>query len=390
MRVIVVGAGVGGLTLAQGLRQSGIEVAVYERDGALGRPQGISLHLDERGQSALRACLPPAHLEMATATMGGPRSEALRLTVEGDELAIAGSVPLDGAAGRTRPGRQVSRPLLRAVLLEGLEDAVHFDTEFTRFEQQPDGTVRAWFADGSTDDADLLVGADGIGSAVRRQYLPEVNVVDTGKRMLMGATPLSSLPDAELPDLVGDSPASLQVDGKMVMAIGVLRFADSPTSARDRWLPTLRAAAVDDAEDFAMWAMPTAQENVPQDPSPADVWRTAQGLVADQPGLLRGLIDAAWPDVTVPLRIGVIPPMPAWQPTAVTVIGDAIHVAPGFGGNLAMQDAHRLRDALVECVAGDGNLPAAIGAYEEEMRRDNFTVGSAQAGKTVVASGGEK
>src|SRR5688572_16824783 len=49
MRVIVIGAGLAGLTLAQGLRRAGIDVVVYERDGYGGRPQGISLHFDDRG-----------------------------------------------------------------------------------------------------------------------------------------------------------------------------------------------------------------------------------------------------------------------------------------------------------------------------------------------------
>lgn len=58
MRVIVIGAGLGGLTLAQGLRQAGIDVAVYERDGALGRAQGVSLHIDDRGAAALEGACP--------------------------------------------------------------------------------------------------------------------------------------------------------------------------------------------------------------------------------------------------------------------------------------------------------------------------------------------
>jgi hypothetical protein len=60
----------------------------------------------------------------------------------------------------------------------------------------------AWFADSSVDTADVLVGADGIGSGVRRQYLPHVRVVDTGKRMLMGATPLKNLNKSDRTPLV--------------------------------------------------------------------------------------------------------------------------------------------------------------------------------------------
>jgi 2-polyprenyl-6-methoxyphenol hydroxylase-like FAD-dependent oxidoreductase len=356
MRVIVVGAGLGGLTLAQGLRRAGIDVAVYERDGVQGRPQGVSLHFDERGMAALRACLPPEHVAMAEATMGGPREQTLSLSEVDGQLAVNGTV------GPARPGRQVHRPLLRAVLLAGLEDSVRFGAEFTRFEERPDGTVRAWFADGSVDTADVLVGADGVGSVVRQQYLPHVRVVDTGKRMLMGATPLTALAGTGLPELIGHSATSAQTNGTM-MALGVLRFSQPPVAARDQWLPALRCHAVEDAEDYVMWALPVTRERL----GLATPWRRAQELVADVHPTLRLVVDEAWPEVTVALRIGMIPPVHPWPASPVTVIGDAIHVAPGFGGNLAMQDAHRLRDALV---AGERDVVAAIGGFEDALRGD--------------------
>jgi 2-polyprenyl-6-methoxyphenol hydroxylase-like FAD-dependent oxidoreductase len=371
MRVIVAGAGLGGLTLAHGLRRAGIEVAVYERDAAQGRPQGVSLHFDDRGMAALRACLPPEHTAMAEATMGGPRERIVFVAELDGALEVVRNQPLDGTDGRTRPGRQVSRRLLRAVLLAGLESTVRFGAELLRFEQRTDGTVRAWFGDGTTDTADVLVGADGVGSAVRRQHLPHVWVVDTGKRMLMGATPLRAVRGTGLPDLIGDSPGNIQVRGSM-MAMGVLRFAQPPTAARDRWLPALRAPEIADAEDHVMWAMPITQERLGADAPPAAVWRRAQELATHLHPTLELVLDEAWPDVTVALRIGTIPPMPAWPASPVTLVGDAIHVAPGFGGNLAMQDAHRLRDALARAERGDEDLLAAIGGYEHAMRRDNF------------------
>ncbi|MFI7128833.1 FAD-dependent oxidoreductase [Nonomuraea sp. NPDC050153] len=365
MRVIVAGAGLGGLTLAQGLREAGIDVVVYERDGARGRPQGISLHLDERGMAALRACLPPAHAAVAEATMGGQRERTLMLGEVEGVLSVVGARPMDGTAGRVRPGRQTHRPLLRAVLLAGLEDAVRFGTAFTRFERQGAG-VRVHFSDGSVDSADVLVGADGIGSAVRRQFLPHVRVADSGRRMLMGAAPLRA--GAGVHALIGHDPASLQADG-MVMALGVLRFTQPPAAARDRWLPALRARAVDGAEDYVMWALsspPVASE------APDALWQRARELARDLPSPLRTIVEEAWPGLTVALRGGAIPAMEAWPAAPVTLIGDAIHVAPGFGGNLAMQDAHRLRDALIRADRGEQDLAAAIGGYEHAMRRDSF------------------
>jgi 2-polyprenyl-6-methoxyphenol hydroxylase-like FAD-dependent oxidoreductase len=384
MRVIVVGAGLGGLTLAHGLRRAGIDVVVYERDAEQGRPQGVSLHFDDRGSAALRACLPPGHVAMAEATMGGPRRQTVFLSEVDGELTVVRTEPLDGIAGPTRPGRQVSRRLLRAVLLTGLEDTVRFGSELTRFEQRPGGTVRAWFACGGVDSADVLVGADGIGSVVRRQYLPHVRVVDTGKRMLMGAAPLRAVAGTGLPGLIGDSATSVHVRGTM-MALGVLRFRRPPAAARDRWLPALRSRAVDDAEDYVMWALPVPQDRLGPAGSPGAVWRRARELTATLHPALRQVVDEAWPEVTVALRIGMIPPVPAWLPGPVTVIGDAIHAAPGFGANLAMQDAHRLREALVRAARGEQDLRAAIGACEDAMRRGD--VPAVDAGGRVLASG---
>lgn len=374
MRVVVVGAGLGGLTLAHGLRRAGIDVAVYERDGALGRQQGVSLHVDDRGASALRACLPPAHAAMVEATMGGPREQTLTLSDRDGELTVTGALSSDGMAGRARPGRQVHRPLLRAVLLTELDDVVRFGAEFTRFEQRADGTVRVWFADGRTDTADVLVGADGIGSAVRRLYLPDVGVVDTGRRMIMGATPLRAVAGTGLPSLIGDSPASAHVSGTM-MALGVLRFTQPPVAARRQWLSALHRSAVAEIEDYVMWALPTTREQL----GSTSVWRRAKELTVDLPSALRLVVAEAWPDVTVALRIGMIPPMPAWPASPVTVIGDAIHLAPGFGGNLAMRDAHHLCEALVEAHRGRLDLLDAIGAYEDTMRRSSFTSVGAKA-----------
>lgn len=192
--------------------------------------------------------------------------------------------------------------------------------------------------------------------------------------MIMGATPLRAVADTRLPGLVGDSPASAHIRDT-TMALGVLRFTQPPVAARRQWLPALHHSAVAEIEDYVMWAVPTTLEQL----GSATAWRRAKELTVDLPSTLRLVVAEAWPDVTVALRIGMIPPTPVWPASPVTVIGDAIHLAPGFGGNLAMQDAHRLCEALVEAYRGRLGLLDAIGAYEDTMRRSSFTYVGAKA-----------
>jgi hypothetical protein len=66
------------------------------------------------------------------------------------------------------------------MLLEGLDGVVHFGKEFVRYEQAQGGRVKAFFANGSSAIGDVLVGADGTGSKVRKQYLPQAQIVHTG------------------------------------------------------------------------------------------------------------------------------------------------------------------------------------------------------------------
>ena len=63
------------------------------------------------------------------------------------------------------------------------------DSRDDRDSQDSRDGVRLHFADGHQADADLLVGADGVGSAVRRQYLPAAAPADTGTRCVYGTIP---------------------------------------------------------------------------------------------------------------------------------------------------------------------------------------------------------
>ena len=97
----------------------------------------------------------------------------------------------------------MDRMTLRQILLAGLSGQVHFGKPFTRYERTGD-LVTAFFADGSHETGDLLVGADGVNSRVARQLLPDAAVTDTGMRAIFGRTPLVIDGETRMPaDMIG-------------------------------------------------------------------------------------------------------------------------------------------------------------------------------------------
>ncbi|HEY4920350.1 MAG TPA: NAD(P)-binding protein, partial [Xanthobacteraceae bacterium] len=172
LHVLVIGGGVGGLALAQGLKREGVSAAVYERERSLAsRLQGYRVHISPGGSRALHECLTPHLFDAFDRTCGKPGRSFRFMTEQMKPLLTldASMISNDDAIARHR---SVSRITLRQVLLSGLDDVVHFDKTFVRYEESPTGRVVAHFADGSTAEGDVLVAADGGGSRVRRQFLP--------------------------------------------------------------------------------------------------------------------------------------------------------------------------------------------------------------------------
>ncbi|WP_201374674.1 FAD-dependent oxidoreductase [Ktedonobacter robiniae] len=174
--VLIVGGGIGGLCLAQGLKKSGISVAVYERDAsAQFRHQGYRISIKEEGSQALRDCLPEPLFKLCVATA---IKAATRLVVMDQQLQVKFARPLSHPAVPDETGFGVNRLTLREILLAGLEGIVHFGKTCERFEQVSNGQVRVCFTDGTTATGDLLVEADGTNSVIRQLIAPEVGIDD--------------------------------------------------------------------------------------------------------------------------------------------------------------------------------------------------------------------
>ena len=360
IKVAVVGGGLGGLCLANGLLKAGADVTVYERDASLaGRRQGYRLHLDARAGLALQQCLPPPSLELFQASCARP---SRRMTVMTERLRVLRELNADPAADPYAPATlstSVNRRTFREVLARGLEQKIVFGCELTRYEAG-ENQIRLHFADGRHVEADLLVGADGVNSAVRRQYLPAAEPADTGTRSVYGKTLLSGPVMDRLPAALNEGFTAV-VSGRVGMATGLVRFRQPP-----------QQLGLSPAGDYLMWAV-TADRGrfgVPDDQltsmDPASLHRLSGELIKTWHPDLRALHALAEIDETFAVRIRTSPPVPAWPPGRVTVLGDAIHAmspARGSGANTALQDAATLCRAL-----SANEMTAAVADYETQMR----------------------
>ncbi|MFI9842966.1 FAD-dependent oxidoreductase [Nonomuraea sp. NPDC051941] len=368
MHVIVIGAGLGGLCLAQGLRQKNISVAVYESDDALtSRQQGYRIHIDEHGDGALAANLPERLHRLFRATAGRPRTSTPVFDHCLERLTVL--EPSDGGVHLA-----VDRLTLRRILLSGLTDTVRFGKRLTHYRTGADGRVTAYFADGSTATGDVLVAADGVNSPVRRQYLPHARVVDTGLRQLYGKVPLTARTrELFLDDMFAVFTPIIGPDGSFV-GVAPVEF------------PEPVPAGLGVTQDYMTCSFGARRELLPPD----DELRAMPGTelraltlraIEDWHPRVRAIIDH-WDTSTVfalVLRTSV--PIEPWPATNVTLLGDAIHAmspAGGIGANTALRDASALTAALGAAAAGRPLLQT-LAEYESAMTAYGFAAVRASA-----------
>lgn len=327
--ITIVGAGLGGLTLARVLDVHGVESVVYDAASSPSvRHLGGMLDLrEESGRMALRAAGLFEEFERAAREGAG----ATRI------VDMRGTVLLDDPGHGDRP--EIQRGTLRDLLLYGLpEGTVTWGARVTDV-RITDGGHELVFADGRTAKASVLVGADGAWSVVRPLLsrdrpvysglaFTEIRVRDVEAEHsrlagLVGAGSLYAL-DEERGLLAHREP------GDELCAYAVVKKPSSWTGSE-----ISRAELL---EEFPGW-----HEDL-------------RALIAETRGEL------------IPCPIHALPVGHRWVRVAgVTLVGDAAHLmAPfaGQGANLAMQDGAELAQAFI---AHPGDPEAAMGAYEAAM-----------------------
>ncbi|OLT09350.1 hypothetical protein BJF78_30800 [Pseudonocardia sp. CNS-139] len=327
-------------------------------------------HRPGRARS-LHACL-PAELWRAFLATSGPGGDFGFLTAQLAELVVVEeSINYPAAADPAEGHYAVDRRTLRRLLLAGLDDVVTFGAELVRYEHTADGRVAAVFADGTCAVGDVLVGADGIGSRVRRQYLPDAEPEPVGVGGIAQKVWLTDGTRAWVPRRLQHGMNLVLDDGAATLFTSAYEPPPGTRAALERVTSDVPAGI---ETPYVLCALVADPARLPADLLALDgpaLRALVAGLVADwHPDLRRMLVDAD-PESRGAHLFSASPAVPAWPSSRVTVLGDAIHAMPatgGLGGNAALRDARLLTDRLAAVARGEQDLLTAIGVYEAAMR----------------------
>ena len=336
--VSIIGAGLGGLTLARVLRVHGIPATIYEAEpSADARTQGGLLDVHEyNGQLALEAAGLTGEFR-AIIHQGG---EATRVVDQHGTVLL--DEPDDGTGGRP----EVLRGDLRQILLDSLPgEMIQWGRKVTGVQPLGVGRHELTFADGPAVTTSLLVGADGAWSAIRP--------------LLSGARPGysgTSFIETYLFDADERHPAAAQAvgDGALFAVApgqGILAHRE-PGGVLHAYVALAKPQEWIAGIDFTDAAATTA--------------RVAAEFDGWAPGLTALITDSD--TAPVPRAINALPIDHRWDRVAgVTVLGDAAHLMSPFAGegaNLAMFDGSELGQAIA---AHPRDAETALAEYERAL-----------------------
>jgi 2-polyprenyl-6-methoxyphenol hydroxylase-like FAD-dependent oxidoreductase len=334
MKVVVCGAGITGLALAQRLASHDIDVLVVDKAPGP-RPQGYMMDFFGPGYDAADAMgVLPRILELGYRVEEfGYRDETGRRRARMSLAKLAGVV--DGRLA------SIMRPDLERTLREHVPARVElcYATSVAHVDNRPEG-VTVTLTDGRRIDADLLVGADGIHSTVRRQVFG---------------------PEQQFLRRLGFHTAAYTFHDPQVHAEVAGQFCLTDTINRQMGFYGLRGGAV---AAFAVHR--SADPGLPADPRET---------------LRREYATLGW---VVPRALAACPPpdqvyydqvaqieMPAWSRGRVVLAGDAAHAVSllaGQGASLGIAGAYLLAEHLAQELAPAGRIDTALARYEQAMR----------------------
>lgn len=309
MKAIIIGAGIGGLTTALALKQIGIKATIYERASRI-QAVGAGLSL---WANALRA-FDAINIGDAVRSIGVHGHDTAIRAANGRVLSTMATVDLKQRFGDV-PLVVVHRAELMDILMNSSHHDIRCGLSFECYEQGENG-VTVTFSDGTTDSADILIGADGIHSNVRKQLAPQSTPLYSGYTAWRAVIPFEH---KRVQNIWGES-----------WGIGA-RFGVVPLSDnRVYWFATANRPQGEQLtqaqsknlllELFADWHQPV----------PEVIRETNESLI-----LHNDIFD--------------IDPLESWHDGRVILLGDAVHAMTpnmGQGACQAIEDAIALAKSL--------------------------------------------
>jgi salicylate hydroxylase len=334
MKIIIIGAGLGGLTAASALLDHGFDVTVLEQAAQL-KEIGAGVQLSSNATGVLyRLGLGPALEKIASE----PAGKRVRLWNTGQSWPLFDL----GAISRERfgyPYFTLHRADLHAVLADGVRqrnpNAIRLGVKVERHEQHGDGSVTVHGANGDSWTADLVIGADGVHSRTREALFGPDAPRFSGIMAWRGVIRASDLPahmrEPYGSNWVGPGAHVIQYPlrgGELVNFVGAVEGGGWEVES---W--SERGTHEECLADFAGWH-------------------------EDVQAMIRAI------DVPYKWALMVREPMPQWSKGSVTLLGDACHPTLPFlaqGAGMALEDGYILARALAQY---GGDLPDALRRYE--------------------------
>jgi 2-polyprenyl-6-methoxyphenol hydroxylase-like FAD-dependent oxidoreductase len=337
VKILIIGAGIGGLTLASLLRQANpaIQMSLVERSA-----EPVSAQLQPGGTLALKepgglTALRRLGMYEDLCQVSKPVADFRFLTADGKPLLTLRKPSPASASGTTW---RVPRSALHHHLLRDVMGPIRYGTVCTGYRSQTEKPV-VQFADGDEESADLVVACDGVKSAVRRQMIRDEPHY-LGLAAITGAIPVA----APHP-LLRDGPVMIIGDGGTLLVDQEQQSIGWALTLHARYHEFERLTHLDLQKRVLLatrgWYSPVRE--IVEDTHPEDI--IALGGFYDRNPLLRA------------------------HDGNIVLLGDAAHpMSPfrGEGANMAMLDAVVLVDSLGP-FCKDDQLERAIVHYEQEM-----------------------
>lgn len=324
---IIIGGGIGGLSAGIALQQIGVQVKIYEQAPVLGNI-GAGITLWPNAMKVLRKLgAAPKIIE------AGARIQYGKIyTDRGNTLSEMRPAELEERFGE--PVVAIHRADLHRVLLSALPgEVIRLDFACINFEQENDG-VTVHFADGHSDRADLLIGADGIHSVIRKQLFPEVQLRYSGYTAWRGVVETNEDESARV---------TLESWGKGA------RFGMVPIGkSRVYWYAT---ANMPEGEILAAFERKEFLKQRFRD------WHSP----------VEQLIEATPADAILHNDIHDFEPLEQWGRGRVALLGDAVHATTpnmGQGACMAIESAV----VLARCLSRGASLEESLRQYESERK----------------------